>query len=128
MTSRSTAYRHRDEPMLPILGAGFPDLEEAACKGEDTETFFPSLGQATAPPKMLCGTCPVKIECLTLALERSEFWGVWGGASERQRRRLRKLVGPSTAREVAKEYHGPDGAYQTWRRRYEAGGQYAEAG
>ena len=62
----------------------------AACNGQDPKIWFPegtrmsSLRRAVA----ICNLCPVKEECLAHALEVKEPHGVWGGASETQRRRL----------------------------------------
>ncbi len=62
--------------------------DSAACAGVDPELHFPEKGGSTREAKRICASCPVKVECLTYALERSERWGVWGGLSERERRRL----------------------------------------
>ena len=50
--------------------------------------IYPS--RVTAEAQMHCRRCPVAQECLEYALEESEKYGIWGGKSERQRRRLRR--------------------------------------
>jgi WhiB family redox-sensing transcriptional regulator len=63
--------------------------EQAACRGMDPDLFFPERGHSTAEAKAVCGSCPVRDTCLDEALARSERFGIWGGKSERERRRLR---------------------------------------
>lgn len=71
--------------------------DRAACLGAPDEAFFPERGGSTYEAKKLCKICPVKGECLEYALEGNEAWGVWGGLSEKERRKLKR----STATEVA---------------------------
>jgi WhiB family transcriptional regulator, redox-sensing transcriptional regulator len=52
--------------------------------------FFPERGGSTKAARALCSECCVKAECLEYALERKEAFGVWGGTSERDRRKIRK--------------------------------------
>jgi WhiB family redox-sensing transcriptional regulator len=61
-----------------------------ACRGLDPAVFFPEEGDAAsaASAKVICATCPVRTECLEAALIRREKFGVWGGASEAERRRM----------------------------------------
>ena len=63
--------------------------DAAACQGLDTELFFPQRGELAATALATCRRCPVQPECLEHALTLPERFGVWGGTSERQRRRLR---------------------------------------
>lgn len=68
-------------------------MGRAACKGIDPEFFHPEAGhpEQVDDAKAVClGRCPVKAECLDYALEHKEKQGVWGAASERQRRRMRR--------------------------------------
>jgi WhiB family redox-sensing transcriptional regulator len=60
------------------------------CRFEPPARFFPSDGVGVEVAKRICATCPVKAECLEYALEHRIDHGVWGGASERQRRRILK--------------------------------------
>lgn len=55
----------------------------------EPETFFPdSVQDATRHAKRICSMCEVRTECLAWALERPEAFGIWGGLSEGERRRL----------------------------------------
>jgi WhiB family redox-sensing transcriptional regulator len=63
---------------------------DALCAQTDPEAFFPEKGGSTRDAKKVCGTCMVRSECLEYALENDERFGIWGGLSERERRRLRK--------------------------------------
>lgn len=68
-----------------------PDwFERAGCQGTDGEAFFPERGGSTREAKRVCDRCEVKYECLAYALDRDERFGVWGGLSERERRRLKR--------------------------------------
>jgi len=60
----------------------------ARCREFDPGTFFPSDGSGVAEAQEICATCPVASECLEYALEYRIEHGVWGGASERERRRI----------------------------------------
>jgi WhiB family transcriptional regulator, redox-sensing transcriptional regulator len=60
------------------------------CRYEPPATFFPSDGVGVEVAKQICGTCSVKDQCLAYALDNRIDHGVWGGTSERQRRRLLK--------------------------------------
>ncbi|MGA4669474.1 WhiB family transcriptional regulator [Propionibacteriaceae bacterium Y1923] len=64
--------------------------EQALCAQTDPEAFFPEKGGSTREAKKVCETCTVKRECLEYALANDERFGIWGGLSERERRRLRK--------------------------------------
>jgi WhiB family redox-sensing transcriptional regulator len=60
------------------------------CRYEPPSTFFPSDGVGVESAKRVCETCPAKEQCLEYALENRIDHGVWGGTSERQRRRILK--------------------------------------
>lgn len=62
----------------------------AACKGTNTDLFFTERGAETSQAKKVCLTCPVRLQCLEYAFANGEKFGIWGGLSERQRRRIRK--------------------------------------
>lgn len=62
--------------------------DQARCAETDPEAFFPEKGGSTKAAKAVCSQCPVRAECLTYALDNDERFGVWGGVSERGRRRL----------------------------------------
>lgn len=72
-----------------LLGVESPDWYELAeCRGAPQELFFPERGESTKPAKEMCTRCPVSVECLAWALDHREKFGVWGGTSERERRRM----------------------------------------
>jgi WhiB family redox-sensing transcriptional regulator len=62
---------------------------DALCAETDPEAFFPEKGGSTREAKRVCASCPVRMECLEFALANDERFGIWGGLSERERRRLR---------------------------------------
>ena len=64
--------------------------EDALCSQTDPEAFFPEKGGSTRDAKKICSQCSVNTECLVYALKNDERFGIWGGLSERERRRLRK--------------------------------------
>ena len=64
---------------------------EARCLDADPEAFFPEKGGSTREAKRICAICPVQQECLSHALDNDERFGIWGGMSERERRRLKRL-------------------------------------
>ena len=61
----------------------------ALCAETDPEAFFPEKGGSTREAKRVCSGCEVRAECLEFALANDERFGIWGGLSERERRRLR---------------------------------------
>ncbi|HEX4432818.1 MAG TPA: WhiB family transcriptional regulator [Frankiaceae bacterium] len=65
-----------------------PWTEIALCLQVDPEMFFPERGGSTREAKRICTGCDVRTECLTYALEHTERFGIWGGLSERERRRI----------------------------------------
>jgi WhiB family transcriptional regulator, redox-sensing transcriptional regulator len=64
--------------------------ERALCAQTDPEAFFPEKGGSTREAKKVCLSCEVRGECLEYALANDERFGIWGGLSERERRRLKK--------------------------------------
>ena len=92
-------------------------LDHAECKGLDPRLFFPERGESTREAKAVCDTCPVRSDCLDWAIDTQQKHGIWGGRSERERRRIRAGHAPDlnyrrlTDTEVAEI-----------RRRYAAGG------
>ena len=77
-------------------------MARAACAGmnahgEATEIFFPGRNGDAAAALAICAVCTVRAECLEYALAHPETHGIWGGMSERARRRLKRSGG----REVA---------------------------
>jgi WhiB family transcriptional regulator, redox-sensing transcriptional regulator len=82
-------------PVLPLFGAPADDpvmgwQERALCAQTDPEAFFPEKGGSTREAKRVCTGCDVRAECLEYALEHDERFGIWGGLSERERRKLKR--------------------------------------
>lgn len=85
-------------------------MADANCLGVDQRVFFPERGEVTSFAKSICRACDVQAECLAYALNSDEKFGIWGGTSERERRRIRKrrsviATGP-VRRHVPVEEHG----------------------
>ena len=62
--------------------------KRAACRGVDPEVFYPVTDEEAGVAKAICASCPVREACLDWALRTREKDGVWGGATERERRRI----------------------------------------
>ena len=82
-----------DDEALPL-----PWQVEALCAQTDPEAFFPEKGGSTREAKRVCGRCDVRGECLSYALAHDERFGIWGGLSERERRRLASRARRSASR------------------------------
>ena len=65
-------------------------MAEGNCSNHPPAVFFPSDGVGVELAKKICATCPVQQPCLEHALANRIDHGVWGGTSERQRRRILK--------------------------------------
>ena len=61
------------------------------CMGVDPDLFFPERGASTREAKEVCRGCVVREDCLEYALANGEKFGIWGGLSERERRRIRRM-------------------------------------
>lgn len=61
----------------------------SACRGLDSALFFPGQGESVSEAQAVCAGCAVRTECTTYALESGQRFGIWGGTTERARRRLR---------------------------------------
>jgi WhiB family redox-sensing transcriptional regulator len=78
------------EAELAVVDAVVSWQERALCAETDPEAFFPEKGGSTREAKRVCTGCEVKGECLQYALAHDERFGIWGGLSERERRRLKR--------------------------------------
>ena len=83
--------------VLSLFGAAEDDgpmgwQERALCAQTDPEAFFPEKGGSTREAKKVCSSCEVRAECLEYALANDERFGIWGGLSERERRKLKRRV------------------------------------
>lgn len=97
----SDAHSPQPDPalasVLPMFGAPEDDgimgwQERALCAQTDPEAFFPEKGGSTREAKKVCSGCDVRAECLEYALANDERFGIWGGLSERERRKLKRRV------------------------------------
>ncbi|MBN9169698.1 MAG: WhiB family transcriptional regulator [Microbacterium sp.] len=66
---------------------------DALCAQTDPEAFFPEKGGSTRDAKRICTTCDVRAQCLEYALQNDERFCIWGGLSERERRKLKRRAG-----------------------------------
>lgn len=91
---------YADPVHLGVPGVRRPDSDldenllawqaDSLCAQTDPEAFFPEKGGSTRDAKRICSQCEVRAQCLEYALENDERFGIWGGLSERERRRLKK--------------------------------------
>ncbi len=100
MTELADHYNIDERPYLMLLSNDFGNLfdqdeqwqEKALCAQTDPEAFFPDKGGSTREAKRICQGCEVKDECLEYAMNNDERFGIWGGLSERERRRLKRGI------------------------------------
>lgn len=85
---------HTDTTPSPLFESDGDDefdfFARGACVGVDPELFFPDRGESAEAAKAVCAGCAVRQRCLEYALDHNERHGIWGGTSERDRRRLRR--------------------------------------
>jgi len=107
MVSSRTDARRRDRRLVPAIGRQMlphPTTEawswllNARCRGSDTDVFFTRDGERPDAARRrqqraiaCCARCEVVAECGDYALRYQEPWGVWGGLSESERRRILNL-------------------------------------
>jgi WhiB family redox-sensing transcriptional regulator len=89
--ARARTTRGRELGFDPLVLPFQPEpwVDKAACRDAKWQTFFPERGEGAGPAKAICARCPVREACLDYALRWNITYGVWGGLSEKQRRRLR---------------------------------------
>ncbi len=93
----ATAVETRVDPALlarlgdqvPGPGGVPPWIYDAPC-GKDPDMWFPKYAADSGPAVAVCKTCTHRLPCLTWALHEDIDEGIWGGLTERQRRKLRK--------------------------------------
>lgn len=66
--------------------------ERGLCMQTDPEAFYPEKGGSTREAKKVCQSCEVREDCLNAALQNDERFGIWGGLSERERRKLKRSL------------------------------------
>jgi WhiB family redox-sensing transcriptional regulator len=90
-------------------------MDRASCQDSPPDVFFPNVGRgrgnraiqaALSRAKAICAFCPVKTDCLNYALEHRIEDGIWGGASEEERRAIRRQASTTPIR------HGTNGGYR----------------
>jgi len=84
------------ESVYDFTGGSTGWHNRAACRGMDPEIFFPARGEPQGKARAVCAVCPVREECGAFALANGEKYGIWGGMSERERRKLRRGGPPKT--------------------------------
>jgi WhiB family transcriptional regulator, redox-sensing transcriptional regulator len=62
--------------------------QNAACQGLDPDIFYPLTDEEAASAKAVCSVCAVRETCLEHALSTRERDGIWGGCTEKERRRI----------------------------------------
>jgi len=106
-------------------------MDRARCAEVGDDFWFPEKGGSTREPKRVCQSCEVRAECLEYALDHDERFGIWGGMSERERRRLKNRppkqrnpeTPPSPHRGVTWSHH-----LGKWRGRPYIGGRRVDVG
>lgn len=82
-----------------LLTRGTPDLvgperetwmDSARCAETDPDAFFPDKGESAKAARKVCGSCEVQAECLEYALKNDYRYGIYGGASPRERAAMRQ--------------------------------------
>jgi len=92
-TSSTSSNTFSSGPIIQLISGESVELswqERALCAQTDPEAFFPEKGGSTREAKRVCLSCDVRSQCLEYALAHDERFGIWGGLSERERRRLKR--------------------------------------
>ena len=81
-------------PVLAALATDKPGswMDLAACKEVDPDIFHPEQGESNRPAKKICAGCFVSSQCLEYALATNQEFGIWGGTSEHDRRRIKEAA------------------------------------
>lgn len=64
--------------------------EDALCAHIGGDWWYPEKGESATAAKAICRACPVRAECLDYSLTWRQRFGIWGGATEHDRRDLIK--------------------------------------
>lgn len=76
--------------MSEVFEADLSWQDLANCRGGNADLFFPERGASTRTAKGICKACVVREDCLEFAISNGEKFGIWGGLSERERRKIRR--------------------------------------
>ncbi len=90
-TNPVTTDAEREIQSLHDTPSYYFDTSLAECSGKDPNIFFPSTSVGVFEAKLICARCVIRDDCLIQAIEENEDNGVWGGASERDRRRIKAI-------------------------------------
>src|SRR4051812_29825276 len=85
MSRRTHTTQHNDDMAWADLGS---------CVSSDPDIFFPERGENTSYARSECRGCPVRHQCLDYAMTTGQKFGIWGGMTPAQRRRLARIEQP----------------------------------
>lgn len=83
-----------DGPGVMVALKPEPWTVDALCAQTGLDLHFPETGEPVTEAKAVCAACDVRAQCLEYALDRNEVFGVWGGLSPQERKRLRRPIRP----------------------------------
>jgi|APSaa5957512535_1039671.scaffolds.fasta_scaffold02949_14 WhiB family transcriptional regulator, redox-sensing transcriptional regulator len=83
---------HEDLGVFVEVGMDMEWRRRASCRGLETNVFFPGRGESLSALKSYCKFCPVVKPCLEYSFRSMEKFGIWGGTSERERRKVRSFM------------------------------------
>lgn len=83
----------RKGPITAVPTRNLDWKAEAACRDLETAIFFPDSESDSGPALEVCASCPVRQQCLNFALQTRQHDGIWGGATETERKRIRRRMG-----------------------------------
>ena len=76
-----------------VIAEKVPPSVGPRCAGTDPEAFWPAATGTTYWAKAVCRACAVQVDCLTEAMGDPDREGIWGGTTEKERRRIRSTWG-----------------------------------
>jgi hypothetical protein len=86
-------------------------LDGAVCEGvarADYDPFFAETREAEADALAMCSLCPVRVACLAYAVQTGQMFGIWGGRTQREIRRLIARAGRVRVRRVPPGHFNAD--------------------
>lgn len=98
MLERSVGERTTSDELFDIMEMRPKWWQEAACRRQPLEIFFPADARSSRPAKIICGVCPVRQQCLDYALQADPpLKGIFGGMTEQERRTARRMAGSAAS-------------------------------